>query len=224
MQRHATFADLPVELAERIVLIIAHCWTLEDKPSLANLARVSRAIHTLVQPILVRYVDMTDSNVSKIRAVAHLFRSTRALTVQHPGLKRSAWQDFYLSVATFPALDLYVGPTTALYALLRYSNPERIVTRTVVHLQNVFLRIRLDLNVFSHLTHLRVASPLVSHICMQPEEWASFRVTHLMVDLNYSEYDGPVEVQHMFVPTALASLLAPACLTRLERLCVLSII
>ncbi|KZV89694.1 hypothetical protein EXIGLDRAFT_771516 [Exidia glandulosa HHB12029] len=186
MQRGATFADLPVELGERIILLVAYQWAVEDKQSLARLARASRAIHALVRPILFDRVVVSARNVSKIRAVLHMFRSTRTLEVEPGLLDDAALVDFYACSSSFPNIDIFTGPLDALLILMPRGNPERIVTRDKFHFDALFTPERLDRGHFSRLMHLRIASKVGTLIVnTQLDSLASLRLTHIMLDLEH---------------------------------------
>ncbi|KZV89685.1 hypothetical protein EXIGLDRAFT_838338 [Exidia glandulosa HHB12029] len=186
MQHRATFADLPVELCERIVLFAALQWAVEDKQSLARLARASRAIHALVKPILFDSVVVTARKVSKIHAVLRMFHFTRVLEVE-PDLGRVGWDHLHACSSSFPNIDIFTGPLDALLILMPRSNPERIVTRDKVHFDTLFTPEWLDRGHFSRLTHLRIASRVGTLIFdTQVDPFESLRLTHIMLDLEYT--------------------------------------
>ncbi|KZV89688.1 hypothetical protein EXIGLDRAFT_771511 [Exidia glandulosa HHB12029] len=185
MQRRATFADLPVELCERIVLFAAHQWAVQDKKSLARLARASRAIDALVKPILFDSVVISARNVPRIRAVLHMFRSTRVLEVE-PGLDRDGWDHLHACSSSFPNIDIFTGPLDAVLILMPRSDPERIVMYDKVYFDALFRPGRLDRGHFSRLTHLRIASRVGTLIFdTQVDPFESLRLTHIMLDLEH---------------------------------------
>ncbi|KZV89679.1 hypothetical protein EXIGLDRAFT_721108 [Exidia glandulosa HHB12029] len=128
----ATFADFPVELCEHVILLAARACALDDKPTLAALARASRSIHALVQPILVETVFVTSSNIHALlahAAPARVFATTRALIVENMGDEdsRKFCTPLEQGDLVFPNIALFYGPAEVFYALLHFSSPRRVV-------------------------------------------------------------------------------------------------
>ncbi|KZV89702.1 hypothetical protein EXIGLDRAFT_838342 [Exidia glandulosa HHB12029] len=176
MHRWAKFYDLPVELSERIVLLAARSYAL-DKAWLAQLARVSRAIHTLVQPILVYKIVVTSSNLSRLYATSGTFTSTRCIMVDDDIEDEELFRDFLLSSPELHSVDMFRGPIWALRALLKVSRPSRIIIPPALWRGADW---RASPERLSQITHIRgVLSTLFSLLCIADP---SSCTTHVIVN------------------------------------------
>ncbi|KZV89682.1 hypothetical protein EXIGLDRAFT_695362 [Exidia glandulosa HHB12029] len=133
MTPDASFGDLPVELAEYILLFAKDLYALRDKSTLANLTRVSRAIHALVQPVIAETVTMDSSNVICVCAEPGAFKATRCLVVSLD-LDDAQKHRFCAVLASTPAfgkLELFSGPLSTLYDVLNVCSPTRVVVASL---------------------------------------------------------------------------------------------
>ncbi|KZW03738.1 hypothetical protein EXIGLDRAFT_715803 [Exidia glandulosa HHB12029] len=207
MSGRVTLADLPLELSEYIMSLAAHTWAIDDKPSVASLSRTSRAVHALVQPVLVDTVIMTPYNLSRIRAAAVSFRSTRRLIIDRLYAEKSA--DYTACARSFPALEMFSGTMGALLVLLSVSKPTRVVlTDRIATLDHLLGHPGL-----SNITHIRATiTPFVSAETLGLN-WSSLPFSHLMLDV---KVERPAHVRALFVTRIIPKLLT---LPKLERLC-----
>ncbi|KZV86611.1 hypothetical protein EXIGLDRAFT_840602 [Exidia glandulosa HHB12029] len=177
MSGRVTFADLPLELSEAIILLAARAWAIDDKASVAALSRTSRAVHALVQPILVETVVITASNLSSICAASRPFRTTRRLIVDAgPGLDAAARKACEHS---FPALEMFSGSLPELYAVLEWSRPFYVVMN-----DNMNLLYKLfGFDDLSRMTHLRTNTAIfMDYSESVSQNWPS--LSHLMLDIH----------------------------------------
>lgn len=173
----ATFADLPIELSEYIILLSARALVRHDRGSLASLARTCRAIHALAQPILVECVVFTSENAASILGACALpdaFRGTRKLLFEDlDGTALSALQG---AVPTFAHVEACAGPARCCYIVLLCAQPSILVVTSAVKLPALLAAPRAAR--LANVTHLRThVAPL--HALLDEPDNVPLRLTHV---------------------------------------------
>lgn len=216
MAQFVRFTDLPFELSAGIVLLAARTYAVDDNQTVASLSSASRAIHALVQPVLLETVTITAANLSRIRAAVHTFGATTRLIVDVPSAEYR--EDFTACAAGFPTLEMFFGTIAALNVLRPVSNPSRIVlTDDRVYLFRLFppKSSATPPHYFSRLTHARLTVlPALPRV--EKESWPHLScVSYLMLDVcdtNEAERFVSTQILTRIVPAFLA-------LPTLKRLC-----
>ncbi|KZV95795.1 hypothetical protein EXIGLDRAFT_734644 [Exidia glandulosa HHB12029] len=204
----ATFADLPVELGQSIILLAANSCALDDKPKLANLTRTSRGIHALVQPILSETVFVNSSNFLLVCATPGSFTSTHRLIVDDSTCDGDSLRTLVTSTPAFRKVEMFRGPLWMFHTLLSVCTP----VRAVVTESGWYYAYGLRESSLSRLTHLSGRSSAFFLIQFIPSGIYSdlVQLSHLV--LGYRN----IHVQYSIIPM-LPKLLA---LPKLEYLCV----
>ncbi|KZV89707.1 hypothetical protein EXIGLDRAFT_771529 [Exidia glandulosa HHB12029] len=177
MQRLATFNDLPVELAERIIRLAA-LHALNDKAWLALLTRTSRAIHTLVQPILVETVFITAWTLPRIFFFPTLFVSTRHLIVERK-CRSEYLRYIVLTTPAFQQIDILCRSACALDILLNVCTPSRVLVTRYPRSEHEWTATPDELDShLSRLTHFRgmFNSAVLLLYLMGEDRWKSLPI------------------------------------------------
>ncbi|KZV89686.1 hypothetical protein EXIGLDRAFT_721113 [Exidia glandulosa HHB12029] len=224
----ATLAEFPVELYEYIILLAARACALDDKPTLAALARASRAIHAIVQPILVDTLLVTTSNLQAILAYAErrVFATTRCLVVE-PVAKHGrvdgqealcrALEDGNLILS---ALEMFYGPFDVLCNLAHSTIAKRVVlVPPALGGADIWIG-ELSQQQISHLssmTHIHGGKDILS-LLYATSEYMDLWMTESCLTHAVVVIEPTIE---MFDTSRAASMISQLLsLSRLERLCV----
>ncbi|KZV89680.1 hypothetical protein EXIGLDRAFT_838334 [Exidia glandulosa HHB12029] len=212
MTVRASFVDLPVELCERIILLAARLYALDDRATLANLSRTSRAIHALVQPIQVETVSLKSPSLAHICAAPHLFLSTRCLLAgELPADEdRARLQSVVKSSNAFSNVELFHGPLLVLDAILCVCRPVRVIATSGRLTDSPQMAAS-----FSGLTHLRGVRPAFFLQFFRTNGDESCR---LLSQLSHVIIDSRIH----FTDTLIALLSRLLELPKLERICLWS--
>ncbi|KZV78726.1 hypothetical protein EXIGLDRAFT_736674 [Exidia glandulosa HHB12029] len=158
------FADLPIELVHRIVQDVVRDNLLASGKWVASLARVCRAFHDIVDPILISTVRMTDTNCSLVAAHKRRFaRTTRVIislkaTDHEPALR---YLRELLGLAGFSPKVMTIG--------IDRGRTSRIVFAMAARLQSIthmYLQIYYD--VLSEQDPTSYISLSATHVILEP--------------------------------------------------------